>query len=232
MSESLDDQDSLWGDQITRPTSVCMSYLFWGLHNSQRMGDDLHHSFLQLKNLMVCLCAVGPFTLRIRGVGCAYMKDATVLPDGKFDGGPAAIMSLTTTEKLCDHWNSLRHTDGFPYLLSTFEDLTLWEFLAYSFDPNAASSLSEIHRSLPDGLMCCTVEMFSQVSNLLDRRALRMCRAGRRSAAALRKHRNVKAEKLHSATIQRDVALELWNRARPKSNPLPVSKPDTQLQFI
>ena len=152
------------------------------------------------------------------------MKTVKIFADGQFDGGPTAVMSVMTMDKLFDFWNSLRNSQGFPYLQSNFENLTVWEFVIFTLDPNVAVNLKASHLNyLKGALSCCGLELYSQLSDMVDKRAKAMCREGK-NERTLNRHRNVKHERVHVMAIQLQIALRLWNRARQ------LNKTETQLK--
>lgn len=178
------------------------------------MLEDKHHAQLCFKDLLLCLCSTGTFTLTIMGMGCAYFKEIQVLSDGRI-GGPGAIMSWASAKRLESLWNSLRHTTGFPYMSSNFEDLLLWEWVIFALDPSAICQLTD---SLGSAVRACGLAMFAPLARIIDERALVLCASGAKiNHKALRRHRNKAAEKVHSMMIHLKVAQILWDRVKPKS---------------
>ena len=111
--------DELWGDQTSRPLSVCMSYLL----------------MTAFKALIVRLCStVGRMELSLLGLGCGYTKTFLVETDGKISGGAESVMSIDLGNHLEHYWNARRYSVAFPYLTSTFDDLTIWELVLFMLD--------------------------------------------------------------------------------------------------
>ena len=214
--------DELWGDQTSRPLSVCMSYLLCAIRCKDRRPADRHHPMTAFKALIVRLCStVGRMELSLLGLGCGYTKTFLVETDGKISGGAESVMSIDLGNHLEHYWNARRYSVAFPYLTSTFDDLTIWELVLFMLDRLVLGDFPDFEPAMVQ----FGFRLFSILSHHLESNLQKMCNTHGQSETLRRMrvefHRSKKSEKRASFASQLKVGMALWDRVRWTDQPVP-----------
>ena len=216
--------DELWGDQTARPTTICMSHLLSAIRCKHRRPADRHHPMVSLKSLLVRLCSVVGVALQVTGLGCNYPKPFQVETDGRIQGGPQSVMSVFLEERIEGHWNARRNTSAFPYLTSSFADLTIWELILFMLDRSIVDDAD--FADIEPAMVQFGYQLYSLMTEHLDSNLMSVCSLVPKSetlrkmtvrTTTLQSHRNRRAERKAVIATQLHVALTLWDRARYKN---------------
>ena len=209
------DSDAVWANATALPTSVCMSYLSWGMSDKKRMFADKLFAFESFRQLMVKLLSVtGGMTMDILPLGRMNQRAVAVDVAGRIE--TKHLFSNRFSQRIRDIWNQCRVSQSFPYLGSHFDAPTLWEIIQFMYDP-MVSTLAQRDNDAA-AFRCFGLQLFAMCVKYLDENAEGLAPENQRSQLKeMMFHKSRRSANRAAFSVMQQTAIALWNASKDTS---------------
>ena len=198
--------NELWADCNTEPTTILISYVLVALTNPMRNADQRKHLYESMKALFAKLfAATGGTYVEVQRI-CS-LRRAVVRIDATGHIEMAAMCSQHLMGPLSDAWNRCRTSPHIPFITTSFESPSVWEFITFCLDPAIAKQFQVTSQT--QGLALGLLAHFGQH---LDEHAVEICKgeAAKRLKEELMRHKTRLGANRPTFAVMLGTAQAMW----------------------